>query len=120
VRSGLGRMPLKATLVLTTVSLIGQWVDEIKKMAPSLSVRLWSSDTKTNSIRYGDMRDADVVIVSHQLGSFPYGSFEFHRQILLSPLFNSVQTYHQVCLSPDVSSPEPLPDTVPACFALHE
>jgi len=28
------------------------------------------------------MRDADVVIVSHQLGSFPYGSFEFHRTIV--------------------------------------
>ena len=41
-----GRVKLKATVVMTSVSLMGQWEDEVRLHAPQLRVRRFHSSTK--------------------------------------------------------------------------
>ena len=56
------RLPLKATLVLTNVSLVGQWEDEFKKFAPGLRVQRFYGSGKFTKRGIGDWRDVDVLI----------------------------------------------------------
>ena len=56
------RLPLKATLVLTNVSLVGQWEDEFKKFAPGLRVQRFYGGGKFTKGKIGDWRDVDVLI----------------------------------------------------------
>ena len=60
------RHKLKATLILTKVSLIAQWEDEIKKWGPSLRLRRYhgSGDRHVGSkdLSQPDIRDCDIVV----------------------------------------------------------
>jgi hypothetical protein len=76
---------LKATIVVTSVSLMGQWEDEVRKHAPDLvCYRLHTSDSKygmnlkvnsksPESFNSSMMEKADIIITS--------GTFKFNRFI---------------------------------------
>ena len=81
LRSKGKRLRVKATVVYTSVSLLGQWEDEVRKHAPSLNVvRHHSSDKMTTA----EMADADIIVTA---ATFPWHcntvkSFEFHRVVV--------------------------------------
>ena len=86
------RLRIKATVVFTSVSLMGQWEDECKKHAPSLVVyRFHGSATRKNGINLrkfkpdvaSKLANADIIISSSRT-EFPRNivdSFAFHRVI---------------------------------------
>mmetsp|Transcript_4648 Transcript_4648/g.10520 ORF Transcript_4648/g.10520 Transcript_4648/m.10520 type:complete len:946 (-) Transcript_4648:127-2964(-) len=85
------RIKLKTTVILTSVSLIGQWEDEVKKHAPGLVVRTFhkSRTKKKENICLSDQRhisslnDVDVII-STSTFSWPSNitsCCEFHRVV---------------------------------------
>ena len=59
---GAAPINLKTTLVLTNVSLVGQWEDEFRKFAPGLRVQRFYGGRKFTKRAIGDWRDVDVLI----------------------------------------------------------
>ena len=60
---------LKATLVITPNSLLGQWADEIKRAAPSLVVLKYHGATKAKALK--NLHKADVILTTPQMPA-PY------------------------------------------------
>ena len=85
-----GRMNLKTTLVLTNVSLVGQWEDEVRKFAPGLRVQRFYGSSKFSARAIGDWRDVDVLIstfttsfdVDNRFGRAILDGIMFHRVIV--------------------------------------
>mmetsp|Transcript_33539 Transcript_33539/g.61289 ORF Transcript_33539/g.61289 Transcript_33539/m.61289 type:complete len:654 (-) Transcript_33539:214-2175(-) len=77
---------LKATLVLTSVSLLGQWEDEFRRYAPGLVVCKHFGAKRWSREELGDWRDADVILSSmSQSFEAPHELFQratFHRIVL--------------------------------------
>jgi SNF2 family DNA or RNA helicase len=82
------RVNLKTTLVLTNVSLVGQWEDEVKKFAPGLRVQRFYGSNKFSARAIGDWRDVDVLISTFTT-SFAVDS-RFGRAILNGVMFHRV------------------------------
>lgn len=66
---------LKATVVVTSVSLMGQWEDEVKKHAPELSCYRFHSTRSKTSKRLDPacdamMKDADIIVTSGTFNVF--------------------------------------------------
>jgi superfamily II DNA or RNA helicase len=77
----------KATLVMTSVSLIGQWEDECKKHAPGLIVRRYHGPSR-EKVTESQLRKADIIISSATIKWTPLR--EFHRVVMdESHLFGS-------------------------------
>ena len=57
----------KRTLVVVPKSIVSQWVDEVKKFAPSLRCKAW--DGPKRHIEH--IRDADIVVTSYSLVNKP-------------------------------------------------
>ena len=86
------RLSLQATVVLTSVSLLGQWEDEIKKHAPALKVVRFHSNSlkqlmkkllQNDALAFQKLSEADVIVSS---STFPWprsivNSFRFHRVV---------------------------------------
>ena len=75
------RLKVKATVVFTTVSLLGQWEDEVKKHAQSLKVYCHHPSSK---MKIADLADADIVVTT---ATFKWAnvlttSFEFRRVVV--------------------------------------
>ncbi|KAH8086181.1 helicase [Aureococcus anophagefferens] len=81
---------LKTTLVLTNVSLVGQWEDEIKKFAPGLVVARFYGSDKLSPKKLADWRDVDVLVstfttkfkVPNVFGDLLVDSLRFHRIVV--------------------------------------
>jgi len=76
------RVKLKATVILTSVSLIGQWEDEAKKHAPGLVVKTFHNSRSKKTSLF-DETDVDVII-STSTFKWPAvvaNCLEFHRVI---------------------------------------
>jgi SNF2 family DNA or RNA helicase len=54
--------PKKSTLIIVPKSIITQWVEEIKKFAPQMSIHVFDGPTRT-------LKEADVVIMPYSLMS---------------------------------------------------
>ena len=84
------RLPLKATLVLTNVSLVGQWEDEFKKFAPGLRVQRFYGGGKFTKRGIGDWRDVDVLVstfttpfyTANRFGNALIAGAQFHRIVI--------------------------------------
>ena len=84
------RINLKTTLVLTNVSLVGQWEDEVSKFAPGLRVQRFYGSNKFSARAIGDWRDVDVLIstfttsfaVDNRFGRAILDGIMFHRVII--------------------------------------
>ena len=79
-------LPLKATMILTNVSLLGQWEDEFKRFAPQLVVRRHFGQKRWTTAELGDWRGVDVILSSMQQ-SFEsandlFAKVVFHRVVL--------------------------------------
>jgi SNF2 family DNA or RNA helicase len=81
---------LKTTLVLTNVSLVGQWEDEIKKFAPGLVVARFYGSDKLSPKKLADWRDVDVLVSTfttkfkapNVFGDLLVDSLRFHRIVV--------------------------------------
>jgi SNF2-related domain len=81
---------VKATVVVTSVSLMGQWEDEVRKHAPSLKcLRLHTSKSKYKGMDLLDptdedmMKDADIIVTSAVACKAGFiGRYEFNRVVL--------------------------------------
>ena len=77
---------LKATLVVTKVTLLGQWQDEIRRFAPSLRVVVYHGTAPKDkaSMFKGNSRillEADIVLATHAV-QFPTELLRFHRLVV--------------------------------------
>ena len=84
------RINLKTTLVLTNVSLVGQWEDEVKKFAPGLRVQRFYGGGKFTKRGIGDWRDVDVLVstfttpfyTANRFGNALIAGAQFHRIVI--------------------------------------
>ena len=60
----LGRKRLKGTVIMTSVSLLGQWEDECKKHAPHLKVVRYHPPSLTTNVTPNALHNADIIISS--------------------------------------------------------
>ena len=79
---------VKTTVISTTVTLLGQWLDECKKFAPNLCVKVWhppsfkSTHPDALHIDCADLRHVDILLVSPTISLPPAASrIMFHRII---------------------------------------
>ncbi len=81
-----GLIKIKTTLIFTSISLFGQWEDEIKRFAPQLVVRRChgSGDgTGELFLRKGRLGDSDVILMSpHKTPDDPFLQVEWHRIVV--------------------------------------
>ena len=54
------KIKLKTTVVLTSVSLLGQWEDEVKKHAPGLVVKVFHGSRKKAPNNMKVLKDQDI------------------------------------------------------------
>lgn len=76
------RVKLKATVILTSVSLIGQWEDEAKKHSPGLVVKAFHT-SRSKEIKLFTETDVDIII-STSTFKWPAvvtNCLEFHRVV---------------------------------------
>ena len=71
---------LKATLILTPNSLLGQWADELAKFAPSLNVVKFHGSSKARAAK--QLHEADVILSTPGMLVCPAGTASFHRLII--------------------------------------
>lgn len=83
----LERLNLKATLVVSPVSLITQWINEMKKFAPELKTLLFHGPKRTDDAE--ELLDYDVVVTSYETlrsennkASSPMFEVKWHRVVL--------------------------------------
>lgn len=74
------RIKVKATVIFTADSLLGQWEDEVKKHAPSLTV---FRHHPTSKMKIANLFEADIVVTTATFRWAPVftTSFEFHRLV---------------------------------------
>jgi len=77
------KLRIKATVILTSVSLIGQWVDECRKHAPGLNVGVYHNPSGKCICR-NDLYALDVIIST---STFEWNkdisrNFKFHRVVV--------------------------------------
>ena len=101
---------VKATVIMTSVSLMGQWEDECKKHAPHLKVVRYhpsSQNTKATCISKEDLLNADIIISSATFKWNRHGidlkRLFFHRVVMdESHLFYSRASSAKVCEARDI------------------
>lgn len=81
------KVKVKATVVVTSVSIMGQWEDEVRKHAPTLKCYRFHNSTSKYGMNIGNtkhVKDADIIITS---GTFPVASrlgvqYQFNRVVV--------------------------------------
>jgi hypothetical protein len=101
------KLKVKVTVVMTSVSLLGQWQAECVKHCPSLKVCRYHKSSSGDKITPSHLFDSDVIISSStfQWESWITENFEFHRVVVdESHLFATASSSAKVAIANKVSS----------------
>ncbi|GHT73978.1 SWF/SNF family helicase [Bacteroidia bacterium] len=79
----LHRAPLGAALVVCPVSVVGNWINEIQRFAPTLTIKTLGAGTKSRKETLNSLEAGDVLLVS-------YGLLQSEEKLMAEPEFATV------------------------------